>query len=65
MRLRNPRQFEYNDDGTPKLERVKSVLNYVRSTLYPMKVMFERDNYQQTTLQDPDKTAIESPLIFG
>lgn len=46
MRLKDKRQFEENS----KLEKIKSVLNYAKSILYPTKVAFENDAYAQNYL---------------
>ena len=48
MRYKNPKQFKYDENGEPLLRPVKSVLNYIKSTLYAMKVAFEQENYCQT-----------------
>lgn len=48
LRLKNPRQFEYDKNGNPKLKRVKSILNYIKTILYPKKVDFEQEQYDQT-----------------
>ena len=34
LRLKNPKQFEYDNNGNPKLKRVKSILNYIKTILY-------------------------------
>jgi hypothetical protein len=48
MRLKNGKQDEWDfSKGTYKLEKIKSILNYIKSVMYPMKVMFEQDNYSQ------------------
>lgn len=47
LRLTNPKQFELNADGAAKLKRIKSILNYIKSTLYPHKVDFEQEFYSQ------------------
>ena len=47
-RYLNPKQFEYNSDGEPKLKKLKSVLNYTKNILYPLKVDFEQTEYAQT-----------------
>lgn len=47
MRYRNPKQYEYKDTGQPRLDKIKSVLNYIKKTIYPRKVDFEQRNYQQ------------------
>lgn len=48
FRLTNPKQNQLDDDGNVRMEKVKSVLNYIKSTLYPMKVNFEQMEYGQT-----------------
>ena len=48
LRLKNPRQFKYNQNGEPKLKRIKSILNYIKTILYPKKVDFEQEHYDQT-----------------
>lgn len=52
MRYRNPKQDILKADGTPKLDRIKSVLNYAKATLYGAKVEFEQQNYSQTISYD-------------
>lgn len=47
LRLTDERQNEVDDNGNPKLEKIKSILNYMKKTLYPTKVDFERENYIQ------------------
>lgn len=47
MRYKNTKQFEYKDTGQPRLSKIKSVLNYIKKTIYPRKVDFEQKNYQQ------------------
>lgn len=48
MRLIDKRQFEIDENGKPKLEKIKSILNYLKSVLYPKKVDFEQFYYSQT-----------------
>ena len=52
LRLRNPKQFEYKADGTPKLCKIDSILNYIKLTLYPLKVDFEQETYHQLNILD-------------
>lgn len=47
MRLTNKKQFEFDEKGEPKLPKVKSVLNYIKKTLYAMKVDFEQEEYEK------------------
>lgn len=59
MRLTNPKQFQFDEDGNPKLSRIKSVLNYIKSIMYPMKVAFEQEHYSQVISEEPED---ESPV---
>jgi hypothetical protein len=52
LRLTNKKQWEVNEDGTPKQEKIKSVLNYIKNVLYPFKVDFEQSEYCQTISKD-------------
>lgn len=45
MRLTNKRQF-LPDDDPKKMNKIKSVLNYIKRTLYPLKVSFQQENYR-------------------
>lgn len=59
-RLRNKDQFILLEDGTPKLTQVKSILNYIKKTIYLLKVKYEQETYSQTnpyTLEDQEKNA--------
>lgn len=47
FRLTNPDQFIEIGKGKYKLKRVKSVLNYIKSSLYFLKVDFEQSEYYQ------------------
>lgn len=46
MRLVNKRQF-FDEDNPKKLKPIKSVLNYIKRIIYPIKVQFEQSNYYQ------------------
>lgn len=48
FRLTNKKQWEFNSSGEPKLEKIKSVLNYAKSILYPLRVDFEQSEYCQS-----------------
>lgn len=59
-RLRNKDQFVLLEDGTPKLTQVKSILNYIKKTIYLLKVKYEQEAYSQAnpyTLEDQEKNA--------
>ena len=50
MRLRNKKQYEFKDDGTAKLKKIKSVLNYIKKTIDPRRVDFQQEFFTQTIL---------------
>lgn len=52
LRLLNKKQFQYDENGNPKLPKVKSVLNLIKKILYPLKVDFEQSEYYQ--IHKPD-----------
>lgn len=41
QRLMNPKQFELNESNQPKMNQIKSILNYIKKVIYPYKVDFE------------------------
>lgn len=43
----NPKLNEYNEDGTPKLDKIKSCLNYIKAILHGRKIAYEQSNYSQ------------------
>lgn len=48
MRLKNKKQYEWDyTKESFKLEKIKSVLNYIKRLMYPMRVMFEQNDYSQ------------------
>lgn len=51
FRIKNPKQFTLNEFGNPKMEKLKSILNYLKAVLYPRKVAFEQQNYAQTEVK--------------
>ena len=46
-RLKNRDQFILLENGNYKLERVKSILNYIKQVLYPLKVKYQQEFYAQ------------------
>ena len=55
MRLINPKQF----DDAYKMEPLKSILNYLNATIYPMKVDFEQSTYYQPVISESlDESAL-------
>lgn len=58
LRLKSPKQFELKENGEPKLKKIKSILNYLKNTIYPMKVDFEQDTYSQAYVHDLENEEI-------
>ena len=46
LRLTNERQF-LPDDDPRKMKRIKSVLNFIKSILYPLKVNYQKENFNK------------------
>ena len=57
-----PEQFEYTEEGLPKLTRIKSVLNYIKTVIYPYKVDYEQEYYSQS--QDDIEALVENNFDF-
>ena len=41
LRLQNSKQFETTDEGVPRMKQIKSILNYIKTVLYPYKVDYD------------------------
>ena len=52
----NPKLKQLDEDGNPKLSKIKSVLNYTKSIIYGRKVLFEQQNYSQQLLKQSDNS---------
>ena len=52
VRLKNVKQFEVKSDGTPRMNRIKSILNFLKFTIYPLKVDYEQSTYSQNNQSD-------------
>ena len=48
FRLKNPKQETVKENGTPKMYKLTSILNYMKSVLYGRKVAFEQQKYSQS-----------------
>lgn len=60
MRLTNPKQF-LPDNDPKKLKKVKSILNFLKTTLYPMVVDYQQENYaQRFSLEDEREDLVET-----
>lgn len=55
MRYKNPKQFEVDDSGKPRMKKIVSVLNYAKGISYTTKVDFERTTYSN----HPEEAKIE------
>lgn len=64
LRLKNKKQFEINYNGDYKLSKIKSVLNYIKTILYPMKVAFEQETYVQTKAKNDEDSLYDIDLDF-
>ena len=47
IRYTNKDQFVLKDDGTPKLSKVKSVMNYIKQTIGVYKIQYQNKEYSQ------------------
>lgn len=56
FRLKNKRQFEYDNKGNPKLKKITSIVNYMKKSLYFLKVDFQQKHFSQTitTIEEQD-----------
>lgn len=61
MRLTNRKQFDLDAEGNPKMKRIKSVLNYIKGTLYFLKVDYEQQEYAQSMCAEAD----DEPLDYS
>ena len=64
LRLTNKRQF-LNEDDANKLPKVKSVLNFVKSIMYPLKVNFLIENYNAKHLDFSDISTNNDYLLLS
>lgn len=53
-RLENPKQYEIDEFGKPKMEKIKSILNYIKNTLAVRKISFEQQEYSQVITYTDD-----------
>lgn len=47
MRIKSKKQYEYNEDGTPKQEKIRSILNFVKFKLSGLAVDFIRERNKE------------------
>jgi len=62
FRIKNPKQFQEDS----KMDKIKSILNYLKATIYPRKVSFEQEFYSQVISQtDEDKVEYDTDYTFS
>ena len=61
FRIKNPSQFDDNS----KLTKIKSILNYIKGTIYPRKVDFEQEFYSQVMSKPVDDASVDSGYSFS
>lgn len=59
MRLTNKKQFEYNSDGEPKLKRIKSILNYMKSTIRQRATEFDKYEYSSSSTRLTEDVVVD------
>ena len=47
FRITNKKQFEIDNNGEYKMKRIKSIMNYLKSSIYFLKVDYEQSEYYQ------------------
>lgn len=53
MRLKNPKQYIWDDKkNATKLWKINSILNYIKKSIYGVKVTFEQENYAQYSTEN-------------
>lgn len=65
-RLKNKKQFVFDENGNPQMQKIKSITNYIRSTIYARKVDFEQLNFNQTykSYEDCDAHDVDRDRIL-
>lgn len=59
FRLTNKDQFIYKEDGTPKLEKVKSVMNYIKQTIGVYKIRYQKEEFAQNISHEEYELDVE------
>lgn len=62
-RLENPKQYELDEFGQPKMTKLKSILNYIKSTIAFRKVTFEQQEYSQVITENKDLSYCDYSLV--
>lgn len=61
FRIKNPKQFDDNS----KMTKIKSILNYMKSTIYPRKVSFEQQYYSQIVTPSIDDEDVQYDVQYS
>lgn len=61
MRLTNERQF-LEESNPKKLDKIKSILNYIKQIIYAIKVQFEQSEYYQSINDDVEICVADSTI---
>ena len=52
LRYEDKRQFEYDENGEPKLRKIRHVINYLKNVVYPYKVQYQQKFYKQNAKEE-------------
>lgn len=61
FRITNPKQFDENS----KMQKIKSILNYMKSIIYARKVMFEQEHYSQVVTPSTEEDDVEYDVHYS
>ena len=59
LRLTNKKQFEEDESGNPKLKKIKSILNYMKSTISQRAAEFDKYEYDFSSASPDDDVIVE------
>ena len=60
FRIKNPKQFDDNF----KMQKIKSILNYIKNIIYPRKVDFEQEHYSQVVTPPEENKPVEYAINY-
>lgn len=52
LRLKNKKQFELDENGNPKMTKIKSILNFIKKTINFRRMTFQQEFYCQSISKD-------------
>ena len=59
IRLTNKKQFEYHEDGTPKMKKIKSVLNYMKKIIDHRRIDYQQQFFDQSISVESDTSLFD------